>query len=116
MAILAPEEIVDRLVELKETGVWLQGLGAVRGKPAGELKVGDGLVWNYGYTSTVSAILKETKATVTIEESYISDRTGEPGKGTRTMKKTRLVATHVGGKFMIMDARLEEVNLAKRLS
>ncbi len=116
MALLAPEEIVDRLKTLKESAIWLQGMGAVKGKPAGELKVGDVTVWNYGYKETVTKIVKQTKATVTVEVSYVSERTGVQDTATRTMKKTRLVAISEGGKSMVFDATQEELNLAKRLS
>lgn len=45
----------------------LQGMGNVDAVAASEIKVGDVLMWNYGYTSTVVAIRKTTKCIVLTE-------------------------------------------------
>jgi len=67
--------------------VWLQFHGWQKGKPAGEIKPGDILMWNYGHTSEVLSIVKETAKTITItnkcDSGYISDV---------RFNKTRLVA------------------------
>ena len=64
----------------------LQGIGDVKAKPAGEIALGDRLMWNYGATSTVTAIVKETAQQITIEEKC------ESGTYQRRMGKSRLVA------------------------
>lgn len=72
----------------KQRTTYLQGLGHVEGTPAGELKVGNTLVWNNGATSTVLEILKETPKTITILEGY-----GTEGQTyERKLLKTRIVA------------------------
>ena len=63
----------------------LQGIGIVLGVPASEIKEGDFLIWNFGYTSEVTKILKETAKTVTLEII-------ESGKRyERKLNKTRIV-------------------------
>lgn len=63
----------------------LQGIGIVLGVPASEIKEGDFLVWNFGHTSEVTKILKETAKTVTLEVI-------ESGKKyERKLTKTRIV-------------------------
>lgn len=47
-----------------ETMIRLQGIGKRQAKKAGEIKVGDVLVWNYGETSTVLEIVKTTPKTI----------------------------------------------------
>ena len=67
----------------------LQSIGLVLGTPAGELKEGDTLMWNFGETSTVSKITKQTDKTIWIEELY---ETGDKeALYSRRLKKTRLV-------------------------
>ena len=41
-------------------------MGLVLGTPASEIKAGDVLMWNYGYTSQVNSIIRETAKTLTI--------------------------------------------------
>lgn len=41
-------------------------MGLVLGTPASEIRAGDVLMWNYGYTSQVNSIIKETAKTLTI--------------------------------------------------
>jgi len=65
--------------------VHLQGIGKVTAKPAGELKIGDKTVWNYGFIETIVAIeLKGKSVYVTI-----TDNRNE--KFTRRFLQTRLV-------------------------
>lgn len=72
---------------------WIQGgIGYVKGKPAEEIVVGDIIVWNGGYTSTVLKKLYETKSTITFEISgsdayYDANKTYE-----RKFGKKRIVA------------------------
>lgn len=67
--------------------IHLQGIGEKEAVAARELKVGDTLMWNFGYTSTIIEILKETAKSITIKtknkDNYI---------GTRRLFKTTLVA------------------------
>lgn len=45
--------------------IHLQGLyGDLPAVPAGEIKKGDVLVWNFGYKSTVLEVIKRTKAQI----------------------------------------------------
>lgn len=75
--------------------VWLQGIGAILGKKAEEIVVGDTLVWNYGYTSVVKAILAETPKTVTLQVE-------DSGKlFERKFNKNRLVGISVNGKYKL---------------
>lgn len=67
--------------------IHLQGIGEKEAVAAQKLKVGDILMWNFGYTSTIIEILKETAKSITIKtkskDNYI---------GTRRLMKTTLVA------------------------
>jgi len=70
--------------------VQLIGIGHVLGTLAGELKVDDHIVWNYGSLSRVHKIVKETKCFVWIIEESIEDGkiwTDSP----RRLKKSRIV-------------------------
>lgn len=66
----------------------LQGIGQMMAVPAANIKPGDVLMWNYGYTSTVLAILSETSKSMVIKTRC------EGGIFTRRLMKTRLVAIH----------------------
>lgn len=44
----------------------LQGVGMVNAIAASEIEVGDILMWNYGYTSTVKAIRRTAKSVVIV--------------------------------------------------
>ena len=66
----------------------LQGLGEVPAIKAGELKEGDVIVCNYGYTQTVTQIIKETAKSI-----FVEIRSDESGKLYETRYlKNRLVA------------------------
>jgi hypothetical protein len=64
----------------------LQGIGSVKAKPAGEFKIGERMMWNYGGKTEVTGILSETKAFITFE------LTDEHGVWERRLKKDRMVA------------------------
>ena len=72
-----------------DSTIYLQGLGNIAGKPAGDLKIGDVLSWNNApLCSTVTKILRETAAFIWIEETSKHDgKTYE-----RKIKKDRIVA------------------------
>lgn len=66
----------------------LQGLGKVPAIKAGELKEGDIIVCNYGYTQTVTRIIKETAKSI-----FVEIRSDESGKLYETRYlKSRLIA------------------------
>jgi hypothetical protein len=70
----------------------LQSIGLVLGTPAGEIKPGDCLMWNFGYTSEVNSIIKETPKTLTIsiyETSLMDNKTKKLYE--RKLNKNRLV-------------------------
>jgi hypothetical protein len=68
--------------------VHLQGLGTFPGIAAGELKIGQTVVWNFGYESLVSAVepcgAKSVKVTLFERKSQMVS--------TRRFLKSRLVA------------------------
>lgn len=64
----------------------LQGIGKVRAKPAGELRKGDRLTWNYGQTSTVVSVRPVGAQSVEVVEEY-----GNGKRYNRTFRRTRLV-------------------------
>ena len=70
--------------------IQLQHIGKVEAIQAGDLKAGMQMMWNFGHTSTVVAIEKETAKSIWITEKINqSDFTI-----TRRFTKTRLVAAH----------------------
>ena len=77
---------MKKMQHIKANATWLQGVGAHAGKPAGNVVVGDVLVWNNGATSTVKRQLSETAKTITFETEC------EGNTYQRKMKKTRIVA------------------------
>ena len=64
----------------------LIGYGWVEAQPAKNVKPGDTLVWNYGETSVVETIVKETPTQIVITERYRSGKVY-----TRRIGKERLV-------------------------
>ena len=62
--------------------VQVQGVGHVYGTPSSSLQPNSTIIWNFGSTSKVKAITKETKAFITFQ---LTD-------GERRLKKSRLVA------------------------
>lgn len=72
--------------ESQPNAMRLQSIGWVQGTPAGQVKTGDVLMWNFGDTSTVGAILKETDKTIVAEDIAKSGKIY-----TRKLLKTRLV-------------------------
>ena len=47
-----------KIIDEKLKTIHLQGIGRVDAKPATEIKIGDILIWNYGYKSTVKSVEK----------------------------------------------------------
>jgi len=68
--------------------IQLQHIGRVEATPAGNLKQGMRLMWNFGEMSDVVSIDRETAKSIWITEK--SDRTGN--LFSRRFAKTRLVA------------------------
>lgn len=81
----AVSEVVEKSMHAGQ--VQLQGIGWHDGIPAKDLKVGDELVWNYGYKSKILGMMpSKTGKTITFEELC------EDGKKyTRRMNASRLV-------------------------
>lgn len=71
--------------------VWLQGFGWCNAIPASEIEVGDILVWNYGYTSQVVEVVKETQHFRTFRTRVERDHK-HAALYTRKLKKGRLVS------------------------
>ncbi len=65
----------------------LQEIGFMPAVEARTLKIGDILLWNFGYTSTIIGIDKVTPKTIVFRT-----RTSDGQEYTRRMSKTRLVA------------------------
>lgn len=67
--------------------IHLQGIGNKPAKQADKIKIGDSLIWNFGYTSIVTDV-KETKSgkSIVISEQYESGKTYK-----RRMLKNTLV-------------------------
>jgi hypothetical protein len=69
---------------------YLQGIAAhTMGTPAGELSVGNTIIWNHGFKTTVHAITRQTKCFIWIDE--LETETGKVYLG-RKLKKDRIVA------------------------
>lgn len=84
------------LSEIKRTTTWLQGMGATRGKPAGELQPNDVMVWNEGATSVVQAVRSAGAKSVKVDERTKSGLTH-----TRTLRRDRIVACQIDGKTIV---------------
>jgi hypothetical protein len=67
--------------------IHLQAIGRVAAKPAGELLLGDVIMWNFGYTSKVVDITTRGTTQIVVHTQRDNDSTY-----TRVMNKTRLVA------------------------
>ena len=96
----------EALREIKGCTTWLQGIGAVFGKPAADLQPGDVIVWNFGSTSTVAGIVRETASTITVEIAA----TDHHATSHRTFKKTRIVAILMNGKMYAARVTKEMVS------
>ncbi len=64
----------------------LQGIGKVPAKPAGDLRSGDTLVWNYGKTSRVVSVKPVGKQSIEVVEEYDGGK-----RFARLFRRTRLV-------------------------
>jgi hypothetical protein len=67
--------------------VWLKGVGWVKGKPAGTIRPGDRLAWNYGSTSVVEHVEQVSAQFVSIRERIEDGQLFD-----RRLKVDRLVA------------------------
>lgn len=68
--------------------IHLQGIGEKTAVKAETLKVGDMLMWNFGYTSTITKIIKVSEKSILFETK--SDDSGNIYQ--RRLSKNRLVA------------------------
>lgn len=71
-----------------ENQIWLQQVGYKPAVKAETLKVGDVLIWNCGYTSTITKIIKVSAKSILFETK--SDDSGNIHQ--RRLSKNRLVA------------------------
>tara|TARA_R110002049_G_scaffold224712_4_gene396499 strand:+ start:4499 stop:4735 length:237 start_codon:yes stop_codon:yes gene_type:complete len=73
--------------------IQLQSIGKVEAKKSIDFKVGEKMKWNFGYTSEILEIVKETKTQIVFKLNSI-DPTGKISDfiGERRLKKERLVA------------------------
>jgi len=62
-------------------------IGVVLGTPASDIKAGDLLMWNYGHTSKVNSIIRETAKTLIISVT----ETKSQKNFERKLHKNRLV-------------------------
>lgn len=69
--------------------IHLQGIGKVKAKPAGNFKVGEKALWNYGYTSTIKNIQPVGKTGNFHNWTTQEDKSG--GIYQRRVRKDRLV-------------------------
>jgi len=84
---------MSKAYDVKTMTIHLQGVGRQNAIFAGNIMVGDILVWNYGTTSEVLSIEDPGKAYIIITERYESwIKKGELLTSERKMKKDRLVA------------------------
>lgn len=66
--------------------IHLQGIGEANAKAAGDLKIGEKILWSYGIANVVVGIEKETAKTITLTLKGADDQLYS-----RPLKKTRLV-------------------------
>lgn len=82
---------ISSMSQNEQKSIHLQGIGRFTAKPAEELKAGDVMVWNFGYTSTVLAAEQRTPKTITVLEKD----NGSGKEGTRRFRVGRLVAVEM---------------------
>ena len=68
--------------------IQLQSVGLVNGTPAGEIKVGTTLLWNFGAKSIVKSITKETNKSI-----WFLTETENGNTYNRRFLKTRVIGT-----------------------
>ena len=74
---------------------WVQEIGAVPAKPAGELAQGDMIVYNYGYTSEVLSATRHKSAVIVVTRT-METMSGVVGKTyERKYKATTLIPVAV---------------------
>ncbi len=70
-----------------KNSIQLQSVGLVNAIPAGQVTIGTTLLWNFGHSSTVKAITKETLKSV-----WFTTQTDNGNIYNRRFLKTRLIA------------------------
>jgi len=71
-----------------KNSVQLQSVGLVNGTPAGEISIGTTLLWNFGATSIVKSITKETNKSI-----WFLTETENGNTYNRRFLKTRVIGT-----------------------
>ena len=73
--------------------VQLQSVGYVKAKEAQQFKIGELMMWNFGYKSEILSIVKETKTQIIFSLNSIKPNGSTDGKVyERRLKKNRLIA------------------------
>jgi hypothetical protein len=75
--------------------IHLQGIGQFTAKPAGELKVGDKTVWNYGATADVLSVRANGKSVYVL----LKDDKGREYPERRFLASRLVACTGLGGKI-----------------
>lgn len=57
--------------------IHLQGVGDLAGTPAGQVKAGDRLMWNFGYVTIVTAVRKVSAKYVEVDQDGTRDYAGQ---------------------------------------
>lgn len=88
---------------ISEYSLQLQGIGWTMGLPGWALRPGDVMVWNGGGTETVTGIIGETAAFVTVSTEYVANPfyNPHPVQSTRKIGKNRIVG--VAGVVSVVD-------------
>lgn len=104
------DDIRAQIAQLREIAgktIWLQGIGAVEGKPADQLKPGDVTIWNYGGTETVTGRLRATPTRITFSISYANGH-GNIIESRRTLNRNKIVGLQTDGKITTYNITKEE--------
>ena len=76
-----------------EKFIQIQSVGKVEAKPVSEFKIGEKMMWNFGYTSEILGVAKETKTQIILKMNSVSPEGKSNGEVyERRMKKDRLAA------------------------
>lgn len=71
--------------------IWLQNIGWVPAKPAQEFKIGESMTWNFGGTSKVISVIKESEKQIVFLIEWVGYNK-KVEQGERKFLKSRLVA------------------------
>lgn len=89
--------------------VWLQSLGETLGVLAGNLQVGDHMVWNFGSTTEVLEITPKGQQSIVVRGQYL-DYSKRLVECERVLRKNRVVAVLFDGKPITTTRTKENMN------